>query len=277
MGLGASSMDPPQAGSGVLGSSEVWKACVLSGLIGGLVILVIAVFSDVLKGQRGDRGKRGKSGKRGRSGSHGDDGHHGDHGCDGQSWCPIVRAGPPTDWIFNNLIDGTVYIDSLTSNLWVFQSTDCGTSCGGNGTWVFVFRIGIPAIIEGDHITTGTWQFAGIAYTPVELADSGALVNLTAGNPTSYLRLDTSSVLTVLHGVAQPSVDGFIMNVAVINGNFSVANESATDPTASNRIIIGGGFVTMSSIGNNDSAFTLQYDTSASRWRVIFSVGMTFA
>ena len=224
------------------GTYELITLAVLGGMTGALVMLLIAIY--------GGDALRGPPGKKGDKGPNGDNGDHGDH-TDGMRGNQIfVDAGPPSALAagLNSADEGDIYIDSLTSDLYQFQS----------GAWVPLFNLGVPAIIPSDHQTQGIWTFNRIALT----WSNATLTTLTTLNPiTSSIRL-IAGVAGQITGINAGS-DGQLLTVVNTSG-------AAATWAAGGNIFLGG-------VNQSDSGYgrvILQYDATSLHW-VMLSASWT--
>lgn len=133
-------------------------------------------------------------------------------------------------------VDGDMYYDTTLSCVRGYQ----------NGQWI---NLDGTFIIKNDASTTG----ANATATPLK---------------EQFLRL-TNASLTSLAGIASQTSAKFLVLLNVTGSSIQINNEDGL-ASASNRIITGTG----SSIPlENNTALTLIYDTTSSRWRIAGGAG----
>lgn len=181
-------------------------------------------------------------------------------GCDGRDGNQIiVNAGDPATVMAIKtkcLVDGDVYIDILTNNLWQWQCD----------TWVLQGNISLPSIIPGTHTVTGTWVFANIVAFTLSAIDATGVGTYAAGNPltptTPYINITGTAAATIIENITNTYPGRMIILVNKTTGTLSL-NEVLTGNIDTNQIATT--VTTQIGVGS----FTLLFDNTSSRWTLI--------
>lgn len=106
-----------------------------------------------------------------------------------------------------------------------------------------------------------------ISPTRTDVASNASITGMASTSSYVYL---TGSTATTIHGITAGKDGQILIIVNRTGANMTIANESATETTAANRIttLSGGDFVT-----TGDGSVMLIYDTVNSRWNRIGAVG----
>lgn len=214
--------------------------------------------------------------------------HIGGSGAIGNQWMLIAQNAVSTqvagEWAGILLTQaGSLTIDHAMTAVyaWVVNATSLASGSGSITGPIATFVVGgMTTSLIGSNETMGA-RLAGrtqvrhsMQYVPIAPANMTGNVTAWAGlltgtqnNNGRYWARITCDAATTLHGIDSTAAqDGDTYEITNVGANaLTIANQSVTETTAANRIILGafGG-----SLGT-DETVVVRYDTTTARWRVV--------